>query len=249
MTEPAETRETRNHASEIKFLVDPSVADAIRAWARPQLAADPHAAGVNGDEYRTTTIYFDTARFDVYHRRGSFGRSKLRVRRYGESSMAFLERKLRTANMLSKRRALVPLKELDCLEHEDPPAEWAGTWFLERMQMRRLRPVGLASYRRTARVSMTDYGPARLTLDDDLRAARVDRPEFIAEPGEAVAETRTILEMKFRVAMPALFKRLVEEFGLEPARVSKYRLAIDVAQPDEALASADPTPALQVSNA
>jgi len=249
MTEPAETRETRNHASEIKFLVEPSVADAIRAWARPQLAADPYAAGVNGDEYRTTTIYFDTERFDVYHRRGSFGRSKLRIRRYGESSVAFLERKLRTTSMLSKRRSLVPLDQLDLLAHADPPEDWSGTWFHERMRMRRLWAVAIATYLRTARMCMTDYGPARLTLDENLRAAQVDEPEYAVRPEAPVAETRTILEMKFRVAMPAVFKQLVETFQLTPARVSKYRLAIDAVRPDDALATADPAAALQGSDA
>jgi hypothetical protein len=37
---------------------------------------------------------------------------------------------------------------------------------------------------------------------------------------------RVILEMKFRVDMPAVFKALVEEFSLNPARVSKYRSSI-----------------------
>ena len=38
--------------------------------------------------------------------------------------------------------------------------------------------------------------------------------------------------MKFRAAMPAVFKQLVEEFALEPQRISKYRLGIEAARPD-----------------
>jgi len=44
------------------------------------------------DEYQTTSLYFDNASYDVFNRRGSFGRSKYRIRRYGEESSAFLER-------------------------------------------------------------------------------------------------------------------------------------------------------------
>jgi hypothetical protein len=41
----------------------------------------------------------------------------------------------------------------------------------------------------------------------------------------------TILEMKFAVAMPAAFKRLVEEFRLEPRTVSKYRVSLSTIAP------------------
>ncbi len=37
---------------------------------------------------------------------------------------------------------------------------------------------------------------------------------------------RQILELKFRHHMPAVFKRLVEEFALAPAPASKYRLSM-----------------------
>jgi hypothetical protein len=40
-----------------------------------------------------------------------------------------------------------------------------------------------------------------------------------------VLPAHIILELKYRVEMPALFRHLVEEFALEPAPVSKYRLA------------------------
>jgi hypothetical protein len=32
--------------------------------------------------------------------------------------------------------------------------------------------------------------------------------------------------MKFRFELPSAFKHLVAEFGLRPAKVSKYRLAV-----------------------
>ena len=92
MTPPAHTRETRGLASEIKFLVDPGTGSRIRDWARARLQPDPYGEGPFGDEYRTTSLYFDTPEFDVFRRRGSYGRSKYRIRRYDGEAGAFLER-------------------------------------------------------------------------------------------------------------------------------------------------------------
>ena len=80
-----DTREVRTFATEIKFVVDSDLAGRIREWARAQLAPDPHGAGAAKDEYLTTSVYFDTEQLDVFHRRGSFGRSKYRIRRYGRA--------------------------------------------------------------------------------------------------------------------------------------------------------------------
>ena len=94
-----ESREHRPFAAEVKFLLAPSEADAVRAWARGRLPPDPHGAGEDADYYRITSLYADTAAQDVFFRRGSFGRSKYRIRRYADSDMVFLERKLRADGM------------------------------------------------------------------------------------------------------------------------------------------------------
>ena len=46
-----------------------------------------------------------------------------------------------------------------------------------------------------------------------------------------------ILELKYRYALPALFKRLITELAPAPQRISKYRLGVT------ALGLATPTPA------
>ncbi|MBI5388186.1 MAG: polyphosphate polymerase domain-containing protein [Verrucomicrobia bacterium] len=225
MSPSTDMRENREFASEIKFLVRPALAAQIRDWARARLAPDPHAQCETGDAYPITSLYFDTARFDVFHRRGSFGRGKCRIRRYGASEVVFLERKLKTRGLLAKRRSLVTLDELERLAEAEVQRGWAGCWFHRRLLARSLKPVCQISYRRTARVAMTRRGPIRLTLDDDLRAVRVGGVRFGAQEGARLSEDRIILELKFRHEMPALFKYLVEEFALEAQPFSKYRLA------------------------
>ena len=225
------TRETRPNALEIKFLVDPDTASRIRERARSLFTADPYAAGPFADEYRTSTLYFDTTDFKVYRRTGSFRRAKHRVRRYGNADLVFLERKLRTADLVSKRRTPVRCDDLPLLSAVSPDTTWEGRWFHERLLLRKLGITCQVGYRRTARVGMSDYGPFRLTIDEDLRGTATTAPEFLDAAGISLSEN-AIIEMKFRAVMPTLLKQLVEEFALQPAKVSKYRLAIEGVRPD-----------------
>ena len=223
-----ETRENREFASEIKFLITPVLADQIRSWARTRLGADPHGAGPARDEYQITSLYFDTAAFDVFHRRGSFGRSKYRIRRYGASEIVFLERKLRTRGLLAKRRSTVRLEDLAALAPTQVAGGWPGYWFHRRLVGRGLQPVCQITYHRSARVAMTQFGLIRLTLDDQLRAAPVRQIAFDeVAPRAPFLEGQVILELKFRYELPQVFKFLIEEFALSEQRLSKYRLAAE----------------------
>ena len=219
------TRETRDGAREVKFLVTASHAADVLAWSRTRLAADPHAGGPTGDEYRTTTIYFETNGRDVYERRGSFGRSKYRMRRYGASDVAFLERKLRTSSLLNKRRSSIACSELPELLARD--SERPGhRWFVERVLTRGLSPICQVSYRRHALVGTTAHGPMRLTFDADITAQPNATTMFAADGGVPVLDGRVIIEMKFCADTPAVLKHLVEQFALSPAAISKYRLSL-----------------------
>ncbi len=218
--------ETRPFASEVKFIVDHPTGAAIRHWVRMHLDADPHGGGPFNDEYRTTSLYFDTDQGDVYHRRGSFGRSKYRVRRYQALPYVFLERKLRQPGILVKRRTTIAIDELPRLASEGPYPHWPGDWFHRRVLLRHINPVCQLSYSRVARFARTAEGPVRLTLDTDLSVAPAGDVRFSDDAGRPVLADRIILELKYRQHVPAIFKQLVETFALEPQRTSKYRLGI-----------------------
>jgi hypothetical protein len=226
MSPSTDQRENRAFASELKFLVEPATAEEIRTWARNRLAPDPNAEADLNDAYQITSLYFDTEQFDVFHRKGSFGRSKYRIRRYGESDRAFLERKLKTRGLVSKRRSIVSISELDRLAQARPDRTWAGYWYQQRLEARRLKPVCEITYRRTARVSMTHTGPIRLTLDEQIRAQTTNHFVYNGvNEGIRLSEDRVILELKYRMDMPAEFKVLLEQFRLMSQPMSKYRLA------------------------
>jgi len=243
MSSSAGVRETRQFASEIKFLVPAEIGAGIREWARRHLTSDPHGAGPFGDEYHTTTIYFDSPDYDVLHRRGSFGRSKYRIRRYNGNAEVFLERKLRRPGMLTKRRTLTTLSALSNLEAGEI-ADWSGHWFHRRLLLRRLHPVCEIGYHRVARAGTSALGPIRLTLDERLSVCRADRVAFGEQQvSRAFNDGQMILELKYRAEVPALFKQLVEEFGLRPRPASKYRLGMETLDPRVAAARTDVTPA------
>jgi hypothetical protein len=226
MSPYTDSRENREFASELKFLVPPALCGPIRDWARARLSPDPHVSADLGDAYHITSLYFDTERLDVFHGKGSYGRSKYRIRRYGPSEFAFLERKLKTRGLVSKRRSLVKIDELAHLAEVAPGRDWVGFWSHQRLVARNLKPVCKIAYRRTARVAVTSAGPIRLTLDENIRAVAASRVAFNgAHEGCLLSRDHVILELKFRLEMPEVFKELVDTFQLKPQPVSKYRLA------------------------
>jgi len=216
-------RENCALAAEIKFLVTPAQSDRIANWARARLDADPNASG---DVYRITTLYFDTTQCDVFHRKGSYGRGKYRIRRYDEAQCAFLERKLKTADLVGKRRTKVKVRELERLLGGARDCGWDGDWFQRRLEARALVPVCQVTYLRTARVSLTEHGPIRLTIDRWLRTAAIDSPRFRPiHECMPLAGDPLILELKFRGPFPELFEELVKDLALFPKPISKYRTA------------------------
>lgn len=228
----ASMRETRPLGTELKFLVTPAAAREIRAWARGELAADSHGSGAYADEYTITSLYYDTDALDVLHRRGSYGRAKYRVRRYGTTALAFLERKMRTKALLAKRRTAISLDDLEVLQEQEPVEGWAGAWFHDRIRARRLQPLVQVAYARMAREMTGPYGVVRLTVDDELKAVPSFDCEFLNAAGRPVLHDRAIVEIKYRRALPAKFRTLIDTHRLVPARISKYRLAQDALRPN-----------------
>jgi hypothetical protein len=207
---------------EVKFLAPCGQGAELREWARARFRPDPNAETEGGDGYRVTSLYFDTENYDVFHRRGSFGRSKHRIRRYGSSDCVFLERKLRTGDVVVKRRSLISLDELELLDRRECELGWEGEWFHRRLAVRRLKPVCQISYHRTA----LEAGPLRLTMDSNIGVLRGGGIGFYASRHAVrLLEKQVIVELKYAGELPGPFREMIEEFRLAPQAVSKYRMA------------------------
>lgn len=214
----------RGFSSELKFVVDSAVGERLREWARQRLAADPHGVGPFADSYRVSSVYFDTESRDVFHRRGSYGRSKYRIRRYDDNASVFLERKLRNGSRLAKRRTVIDLTMLPLIAGTTLNGDGTA-WFRRRVALRRLAPVCQVAYARVARMGDTTSGPARLTIDEGLHAFASGSFTFEDRPGIALLDGYAIVELKYGGTIPAVFREAVETFALTPRRWSKYRAA------------------------
>jgi hypothetical protein len=212
--------------SETKLLVDAKLGDDIRAWARQRLGPDPHGGGAFHDQYGVVSVYLDTDAHDVYHRRGSYGRSKYRIRHYENDQSAFLERKLRTRLRLTKRRTRIPVEGVTGLRLDSPDPTHPAYWFFRRVALRRLHPVCVIRYSRTARMAETTEGPVRMTLDTSVTAAPTTLVTLNAGSARSLVEGHMILELKYSGVFPHIFKDLVDQFHLTPRPASKYRFAV-----------------------
>jgi hypothetical protein len=62
----------------------------------------------------------------------------------------------------------------------------------------------------------------------------VSQPEYLPAAGDTLLlKDHAILEMKFRMAMPALFRQMIEEFRLHAQPVSKYQLGVNAVHQTE----------------
>src|SRR3990172_252888 len=159
-----------NHtlSSELKFIISGNTGVDVREWARAELEADPNAA--ESDAYVTASIYFDTDEFDTFFGRMSYARAKYRIRRYNDSPVVFLERKLKVAGRVAKRRSNVALADLWRVQSGGAREE---QWFWRRVQYRRLEPICRIAYNRTARVGVSPAGPLRPTIYEQIIAPPV----------------------------------------------------------------------------
>lgn len=227
-------------AFELKMPVDEATGAAIQSWAAERMAPDPHGDPDDGGSYRTTSLYLDTPELDVYNRTPGHRRRKFRIRRYGLTTLVYLERKTKGGERVSKRRTAIAESDVGTLQRPEGSEAWPGFWFHRRVLLRRLQPAALVTYRRTAFVGAAADGPVRLTLDREIRGVVTDRWSLVpplatgsrAPRGQPVSPEWgcsllpgvVVLELKFVDYLPAAFKELIATFRLNPGRVSKYRV-------------------------
>lgn len=210
-------------AFELKFLVSTAIALEIEAWGAKTMQRDRFADPQLDGAYQTTTLYLDTPAYEVYHRAQGHRRSKLRLRRYGQESRVYLERKTRRGDRVRKRRSDVQLGELPLLlqnVHQPQP----DAWFCAYLHSGGFRPACRMTYDRTAFVQPSEDGPLRLTLDRRIRGIPAEDWDLTPlDDGHGILPDHVVCEFKFRAALPNIFKEMIRELCLETGSVSKYR--------------------------
>ncbi len=220
------------HRVEFKYHLDPTISTEVRDWARQHMLADEHCDPSQGDSYDVHTLYLDTEAWDLYQRTDVIGKTKHRVRRYGNSDTLWLETKKKNKqSVVTKRRSALPTSQwLKQLQQPDQLQAWDGQWFMDSIRERELRPAVNVHYRRFARMLKDGPQAMRLTIDSRLEGSLPLSDGNIGE--RPTNEKRSlgsleILELKFHGVMPDLFKALLQEFPLQAAGFSKFRSAVD----------------------
>ncbi len=211
-------------AYELKFLLTRAQAQEVVERTAGRLIPDPHGDPGRGCSYETTSLYFDTAQFDVFHRVGSCKRRKHRLRRYGGADSIFLERKTKWGDRVKKHRTKVPVADLALLAAPLSAPSWPGHWFHQQRERRRLVPACRITYERIALVGRSSEGPMRLTFDRRLRGVLTNEWNVgTVDGGMPLLTGRVLCEFKYCTFLPALFKEIIQDMRLTPSPVSKYR--------------------------
>lgn len=215
-------------AYEIKFLLDEGLATQVEQALQSELRLDPYADPRTGNAYQITSTYLDTPRLDVFHRIGRHRLRKFRLRRYGDATWTYLERKTKRKDQVRKHRSKADLDALPLLAAPLVLEPWDGAWFHRQVTRWSLRPTCQVTYRRRAYFGESETSPIRLTFDRDLRAKKLQG--WIDSPGSAeqdILGDQVICEFKFRGAMPVCFRQVIAELGLAPRGASKYRRSLE----------------------
>lgn len=137
------------------------------------------------DQYRAFMLYLDTPRCDVYHRGGSFGRAKYRVRPYegNHRCLSIADSAVSHGCLRVQRSCHGPSARKSRAGEVAANVQWFG----RPLTVRSVRPVCMITYDRTARETTRNGEVARFMLDHSVRAIANAALDFQASSGPMVS--------------------------------------------------------------
>jgi hypothetical protein len=216
---------------EKKTTLPADAARELRERILPRMIPDEH--NPDGEPYVVCNLYFDEA--DEHVIRTSVDRpyykEKLRLRSYGTPAAGdkvFLEIKKKQDGVGTKRRAKLPYS--DAVRFLETGIHPAVLPYVDEQVLReidyyrachRVAPTVYVSYLRAA-YHDAENPDFRVTFDTDLLSRRYDLRLDAGRYGSPLlTEGTTLLEVKFKGAVPFWFARTMSEFGLSFHTFSK----------------------------
>lgn len=226
---------------EIKYLLDPATALAVREELLGRMRADRHD---DGGGYGVWSVYYDTADLRFYWEKieGIRFRRKLRIRTYGDpgahedADPVFVEIKQRVNRVTQKRRIALPYRSArqlcdarvlpDDLTEEDRPIAEEVLDLVHRLD---LKPIAMTGYQREAYIGADADLGLRVTLDNRVRGRDRDLNFTTATPENRyiINPSWTVLEVKANERVPAWFTDLAARHSLDVRRISKYCQSVE----------------------
>ena len=215
---------------ELKYFINPTELDVLRARLRPVLQMDSHCRG--GKPYVIRSLYFDDIDDSAYYDKvaGVMTRDKYRIRiyRYSDKEI-FLERKRKMGDLIQKSSVQITRRLCEKIISGDPSGLETSKQPLLRdvfvqMRTRLLRPAVIVDYRREAYLHPAEN--TRITFDLGLRSGLYSDDLFNPAlptvcPHDGKEE---ILEVKFDAYLPEHIACLLTGINAERSAVSKYIL-------------------------
>jgi len=224
---------------ERKYLLTQSQYLGLRCELRAAMQPDEFTLR-GGGSYLVRSLYFDTANLAAWRERenGNFGRIKLRLRSYSDSTIdrpaISVEIKTKSGSRMRKFSRRVGYGDYQAfLRHRSWPDrnDPVLAEFERLYRCRLLQPVVVVQYQREAWQPKIGTG-LRITLDHTVHSGQA-RQLF---PGHLILKPhrprQVILEIKSAAALePAWVSAMVRRHGLKATANSKYVQGIDIIRP------------------
>ena len=226
---------------EIKYLVAPAVAEAIRKFIRPFTVQDSFSRRSVDRRYPICSLYFDSLDLNLYRQTvaGEKNRFKLRVRSYSDdpASPVYLEVKRRVNDAILQRRAGLPRNNAVAVlagagvnETENSLRDLQNDldFFTGHVRVSAARPFLRVRYLREA-YEAVGGGPLRVTLDTDIAWLPTADTNFSLGGAGWISTPvpGTVLEIKFTETYPVWVREMIRVFALQRQSVAKYVLSVD----------------------
>ncbi len=223
---------------ELKYIIEESVALAVRDYVGTQLELDEFSVGRPNYSYPVHSLYLDSDDLQLYQStvNSEKNRYKLRLRFYNDQpdTPVFFEIKRRVDNAILKQRGGVKRAAVDSilaghlpepahLKSKDPKQFFAVQRFCELMKRLDAKPKVHVAYLREAWLPH-DGNSVRVTMDRQVR----DDPEPTARLSTQMKNpvlvfgNSVILEIKFTGRFPQWLADMVRAFNLRPCSAAKY---------------------------
>lgn len=169
---------------------------------------------------RYTTLYYDTPALDMYimHHNGCLGRQKVRVRRYIDSGLTFLEVKNKN-NHRRTRKKRITISELNIEGAEKREFLEKLCWF----EVDSLRPAMQNWFRRMTLVNKAKT--ERVTIDTGLRFHN-----FVSGLDTSLDQA-VIVELKRDGNQPSPLLGILRDLHIQPHGFSKYCMGTALSNP------------------
>jgi hypothetical protein len=161
------------------------------------------------------TVYFDTPDLHLYdaHHAGYLNRTKIRIRKYLDTGISFLETKVKNNKGFTvKSRTMLDITNTDPLKLLHLSLSRKN----ENINTANLQESATVLYHRITLVNKNH--PERVTIDTGI--------EFIHHDERVKLNDYVIAEIKKERKQHSAFKSCIQHFHIKPGAISKYCLAI-----------------------